>query len=157
MPFAAAARPVSNGRDQFGLDFAFAQPLISIQTLPRGVPGHTIHPPRSDRASAMVRRHLSCGCRDEGEGRNRITRRGRTAGSRLDRQLAEKALYAKTKFKLTPRCVSIFAAERQGVGQIGNGYPVGHRLGLASLMAGTLPPLPFQLPPLSSSRAKQPG
>jgi hypothetical protein len=24
-------------------------------------------------------------------------------------------------------------------------------------MVGTLPPLPFQLPPLSSSRAKQPG
>jgi hypothetical protein len=33
--------------------------------------------------------------------------------------------------------------------------PLGHRLGLASLMVGT--PLPFQLPPLSSSRAKQPG
>jgi hypothetical protein len=35
--------------------------------------------------------------------------------------------------------------------------PSGHRLGLASLMDGTVPPLPFQLPPLSSSRAKQPG
>jgi hypothetical protein len=32
---------------------------------------------------------------------------------------------------------------------------LGHRLGLASLMIGT--PLPVQLPPLSSSRAKQPG
>jgi hypothetical protein len=30
-----------------------------------------------------------------------------------------------------------------------------HRLGLASLMTGS--PLPVQLPPLSSSRAKQPG
>jgi hypothetical protein len=35
--------------------------------------------------------------------------------------------------------------------------PSGHRLGLASLMDGTVPPLPFQLTPLSSSRAKQPG
>jgi hypothetical protein len=33
--------------------------------------------------------------------------------------------------------------------------PVGHRVGLASLMTGM--PLPVQLPPLSSSRAKQPG
>jgi hypothetical protein len=49
------------------------------------------------------------------------------------------------------------AAVRWGAGQIGNRYPLGHRLGLASLMTGTLPPLPFQLPPLSSSRAKQPG
>jgi hypothetical protein len=81
---------------------AFAQPLIWIETLPRGVPGHTIHPPRSDRARAMVRRHLSCGRRDEGEGRNRITRKGRTAGSRHDKPLADKALHAKTKIKLTP-------------------------------------------------------
>ena len=105
----------------------------------------------------MVRRYLSRGRRNKEEGRNRITRRGRIPGSRPDRRLAEKALYAKTKFKLMPRCVGSFAAERQGAGQIGNGYPVGHRLGLASLMAGTLPPLPFQLPPLSSSRAKQLG
>src|SRR5205809_431589 len=35
--------------------------------------------------------------------------------------------------------------------------PSGHRLGLASLTDGTVPPLPLQLPPLSSSRAKQPG
>jgi len=49
------------------------------------------------------------------------------------------------------------AAVRWGADQIGNRYPLGHRLGLASLMTGTLPPLPFQLPPLSSSRAKQPG
>ena len=35
--------------------------------------------------------------------------------------------------------------------------PWGHRLGLVSLMDGTVPPLPFQLPPLSSSRPKQPG
>jgi len=35
--------------------------------------------------------------------------------------------------------------------------PLGHKLGLASLMDGTVPPLPFQLPPLSSSRPKQPG
>ena len=33
--------------------------------------------------------------------------------------------------------------------------PLGHRLGLASLTDGTVPPLPFQLAPLSSSRAKQ--
>jgi hypothetical protein len=33
----------------------------------------------------------------------------------------------------------------------------GHRLGLASLTVGTVPPLPFQLPPFSSSRAKQLG
>ena len=49
----------------------------------------------------MVRHHLSCGRRDEGEGRNRITRKGRIAGSRHDKLLAEKALYAKTQFKLT--------------------------------------------------------
>ena len=35
--------------------------------------------------------------------------------------------------------------------------PLGHRLGLASLTDGTLAPLPFQLPPLSSSRPKQLG
>ena len=91
-----------NGRDQFGRDCAFAQPLIWIQTLPRGVPGRAIHPPRSHRARAMVRRYLSCGRRDEGEGRIRITRRGRIAGSQNDRQVAEKALHAKTKIKLTP-------------------------------------------------------
>ena len=49
----------------------------------------------------MVRRSLSYGRRDEGEGRIRITRRGRIAGSRHDKRLAEKAFYAKTKFKLT--------------------------------------------------------
>src|SRR6516225_4860452 len=32
--------------------------------------------------------------------------------------------------------------------------PLGHRLGLASLMDDTAPPLPFQLAPLSSSRPK---
>ena len=32
---------------------------------------------------------------------------------------------------------------------------LGHKVGLTSLMTGT--PLPFQLPPLSSSRAKQLG
>jgi len=35
--------------------------------------------------------------------------------------------------------------------------PWGHRLGLASLMDGAAPPLPFQLAPLSSSRPKQLG
>jgi hypothetical protein len=35
--------------------------------------------------------------------------------------------------------------------------PLGHRLGLASLMAGLLSPLPCQLAPRSSSSAKQPG
>jgi len=50
----------------------------------------------------MVRRYLSYGYRDEGLGRIRITRRGRIAGSRLDKRLAEKALHAKTKIKLTP-------------------------------------------------------
>ena len=69
--------------------------------LARGVPGHTIHDPRSGRTSAMVRRHSSCGRRDEGEGRIRITRRGRIEGSRIDRQLAEKTLHAKTKIRLT--------------------------------------------------------
>jgi hypothetical protein len=39
----------------------------------------------------------------------------------------------------------------------GETSPLGHRLGLASLMDGTVPPLPFQLPPLSSSRPKQLG
>ena len=51
----------------------------------------------------MVRRHLSYGHRDEGVGRIRITRRGRIAGLRYDKRLAEKALHAKTKFKLTHR------------------------------------------------------
>jgi hypothetical protein len=41
--------------------------------LARGVPGHTIHNPRSDRTRAMVRRHSSYGRRDEGKGRIRIT------------------------------------------------------------------------------------
>jgi hypothetical protein len=50
----------------------------------------------------VVRRNSSCGRRDEGKGRNRITRRGRIAGSRHDKPLAEKAPHAKTKFKLTP-------------------------------------------------------
>ena len=59
-----------------------------------------IHDPRSDRARAVVRRHSSYGHRDEGEGRHRITRKGRIAGSRNDKRLAEKALHA--KFKLTP-------------------------------------------------------
>jgi len=49
----------------------------------------------------MVRRHSSCGRRDEGKGRIRITGKGRIAGSQNDRQVAEKALHAKTKFKLT--------------------------------------------------------
>ena len=35
--------------------------------------------------------------------------------------------------------------------------PLGHRLGLASLIDGTAAPMPVQLVPLSSSRAKQPG
>jgi len=71
------------------------QPLIWVQTLPRGVPGLT-HSPRSHRASAMVRRYLSCRRRNKGEDRNRITRRGRIPGSQNDRQVAEKALHAKT-------------------------------------------------------------
>ena len=69
--------------------------------LPCGVPGDKIHDPRSDRARAMVRRHSSCGRRDEGEGRHRITRGGRIASSRHDKQLAETALHAKTKIRLT--------------------------------------------------------
>ena len=48
----------------------------------------------------MVRRHSSYGRRDEGKGRIRITGKGRIAGSQNDRQVAEKAFYAKTKFKL---------------------------------------------------------
>ena len=32
---------------------------------------------------------------------------------------------------------------------------LGYKLGLASLTDGTVPPLPFQSPPLSSSRPKQ--
>jgi hypothetical protein len=56
----------------------------------------------SRRASAVVHCYLSCGRRDEGKGRIRITRRGRIAGSRLDKRLAENAPHAKTKFKLTP-------------------------------------------------------
>jgi len=35
--------------------------------------------------------------------------------------------------------------------------PLGHRLGLVSLIVGMVAPRPFQLAPLSSSRAKQPG
>ena len=35
--------------------------------------------------------------------------------------------------------------------------PLGHRLGLTSLMDGAAPPLPFQFAPLSSSRPKQLG
>jgi len=50
----------------------------------------------------MARRYLSCGRRDEGKGRIRITGRGRIAGSQNDRQVAEKALHAKSKIKLTP-------------------------------------------------------
>ena len=70
--------------------------------LARGVQRHTIHPPRSNPARAMVRRYLSCGCRDEGEGRIRITQRCRIDGARPDKRLAEKAaLYAKIKIKLT--------------------------------------------------------
>ena len=41
--------------------------------------------------------------------------------------------------------------------QVAKLTPWGHKLGLASLMDGTARPLPFQLVPLSSSRAKQPG
>ena len=78
-----------------------AQLLICVQAPRRGVQGHTIHRPRSDRARAMVRRHSSRERRDEGEGRIRITRRGRIAGSRNDKRLAEKALHTKVKFKLT--------------------------------------------------------
>jgi hypothetical protein len=74
-----------------------AQLLICVQAPRRGVQGHTIHRPRSDRARAMVRRYLSCGRREEGEGRIRITRRGRIAGSRNDKRLAEKAPHAKSK------------------------------------------------------------
>jgi hypothetical protein len=46
----------------------------------------------------------------KGKGRIRITRRGRIAGSRLDKRLAENAPHAKTKFKLTP----IFDGPRRG-------------------------------------------
>ena len=70
--------------------------------LPRGVPGDKIYDPHSDRARPVVCRHSSYGRRDEGEGRHRITRGSRIASSRVDRQLAEKALHAKAKFKLTP-------------------------------------------------------
>jgi hypothetical protein len=47
--------------------------LICVQTPRHGLPGHTIHSPRSHRARAMVRRYLSCGGRDEGDGRIWIT------------------------------------------------------------------------------------
>jgi hypothetical protein len=79
-----------------------------------GVPGHTIHPPRSDRARAMVRRHSSRERRDEGEGRIRITRRGRIAGSRNDKRLAEKALHAK---KLKPSLAARARTIRQPTGR----------------------------------------
>jgi hypothetical protein len=49
----------------------------------------------------VVCRHSSYGRRDEGEGRHRITRGGRIASSRHDKQLAENALHAKTKIRLT--------------------------------------------------------
>jgi hypothetical protein len=79
-----------------------AQLLIWIQTSLYGVPGHTIHRPRGNRARPMVRRHLSCGRRDEGESHHRITQGGRIGGSRHDKKLAEKALSRKIKVKLTP-------------------------------------------------------
>jgi hypothetical protein len=50
----------------------------------------------------MVRRYSPRGRRDEREGSHRITERRRIAGSHLDKPLAEKALHARTKIKLTP-------------------------------------------------------
>ena len=50
----------------------------------------------------MVRRHSSYGRRDEGEDRHRVARGGGIAGSRPDKRLAETALHAKSKIKLTP-------------------------------------------------------
>jgi hypothetical protein len=78
-----------------------AQLLLWIQTSPRGVPGHTIHHPRSNRARAMVSGYIHPAGVEMKGGCIRITRRGRIAGSRVDRQLAEKALHAKTKIRLT--------------------------------------------------------
>jgi hypothetical protein len=49
----------------------------------------------------MVRRHSSRKRRDERESGHRITQRCRIDGSRHDKQLAEKAFYAKAKIKLT--------------------------------------------------------
>jgi hypothetical protein len=49
----------------------------------------------------MARRNSSYGRRDEGEGRIRIARGSRIASSRHDKQLAETALHAKTKIRLT--------------------------------------------------------
>jgi len=69
--------------------------------LPRGIPGDKIHDPRSDRARAVVRRHSSYGRWGEGEGRQRTTRESRIASARHDKQLAENALHAKTKIRLT--------------------------------------------------------
>ena len=76
--------------------------LICVQVARHGVQGHTIHCPRSDRARAMVCRHSSCGRRNGREGGHRITGRRRIASSRHHKRLAEKALHAKTKFKLIP-------------------------------------------------------
>jgi hypothetical protein len=50
----------------------------------------------------MVRCYSPRGRRDEREGSHRITERRRIAGSHLDKPLAEKALHARTKIKLTP-------------------------------------------------------
>jgi hypothetical protein len=68
-----------------------------------GVPGDTIHHPRSDRARSMVRRHSPYRPRNERERGHRITQRRRIAGSHLDRPLAEKTLQAKSKIKPTRR------------------------------------------------------
>jgi hypothetical protein len=51
----------------------------------------------------------------------------------------------------SPGSLAIFAAIRRASSRVS----IGHRVGLASLITGT--PLPVQLLPLSSSRAKQPG
>jgi hypothetical protein len=49
-------------------------------------------------------------------GRIRITRRGRIAGSRVDRQVAEKTLHAKSKIKLTPTFLRRTRAAGSGLG-----------------------------------------
>ena len=69
--------------------------------LPRGAQGHTIHHPHSDRARAVVRRHPSCRPRNERKDRHRIARGSRIASSHHDKQLAETAIHAKTKIRLT--------------------------------------------------------
>ena len=60
----------------------------------------------------MVCRHSSCGRRNGREGGHRITGRRRIASSRHHKRLAEKALHAKTKFKLIPTFITVVAAKK---------------------------------------------